>query len=125
MSTKITAARISAGCGADLVIANGEEVGIIRDILDGKSVGTLFPAHRDNEFNLTDYLYTKQYPAGQLKQGEQSAGPKLRGSRAAGKDSGPEDLLSLLKETQKTREAEQAGKQILHKKKNKMQQWKN
>ena len=86
MSTKITAARISAGCGADLVIANGEEVGIIRDILDGKSVGTLFPAHRDNEFNLTDYLYTKQYPAGQPKQGEQSAGPERQNPEDAGTD---------------------------------------
>ena len=71
MSTKITAARISAGCGADMVSANGDEVGIIRDIMAGKPVGTLFPAHRDNRFDLTDYLYTKQYPSGRPERGEQ------------------------------------------------------
>lgn len=62
MSTKITAARIAAGCGADMVIANGADVRIIRRIMEGDAVGTLFLAHRDENFCLKDYLHTKQYP---------------------------------------------------------------
>ena len=62
MSSKITAAKIAVGCGADMVIANGEDIGNIRKIMEGKSVGTLFPAHRAEDFKLEDYLYTAQYP---------------------------------------------------------------
>lgn len=62
MSTKITAARIACGCGADMVIANGDDVTVVRDILAGKNIGTLFPAHRDESFRLKDYLHTNQYP---------------------------------------------------------------
>lgn len=62
MSTKITAAQIAAGCGADMVIANGRDVGVIRNIMDGEAVGTLFLAHRSDGFRLKDYLHTKQYP---------------------------------------------------------------
>lgn len=62
MSTKITAARIAAGCGADMVIANGKDVDVIRRIMAGETVGTLFLAHKDESFALKDYLYTRQYP---------------------------------------------------------------
>lgn len=62
MSTKITAARIAAGSGADMVVANGKDVGVVRRIMDGEMVGTLFLAHKDEGFRLKDYLYTKQYP---------------------------------------------------------------
>ena len=62
MSSKITAAKIAVGCGADMVIANGEDIGNIRKIMEGKSIGTLFPAHRAEDFKLEDYLYTAQYP---------------------------------------------------------------
>lgn len=62
MSSKITAAKIAVCCGADMVIANGEDIGNIRKIMEGKSIGTLFPAHRAEDFKLEDYLYTAQYP---------------------------------------------------------------
>ena len=62
MSSKITAAKIAVGCGADMVIANGKDIGNIRKIMEGKSIGTLFPAHRAEDFKLEDYLYTAQYP---------------------------------------------------------------
>ncbi|MBQ9120036.1 MAG: glutamate 5-kinase [Lachnospiraceae bacterium] len=62
MSTKITAARISTGSGADMVIANGEEVSVIRDIVGGEAIGTLFVAHKAEDFQLKDYLHTNQYP---------------------------------------------------------------
>lgn len=63
MSTKITAARIAGGCGADMVIANGADVGIIREIMDGKQAGTLFVANKEEGFQLKEYLHTRQYPA--------------------------------------------------------------
>ncbi|MDE7299172.1 MAG: glutamate 5-kinase, partial [Lachnospiraceae bacterium] len=81
MSTKITAARIAAGCGADMVIANGEDVGVIRDIMAGRTVGTLFPAHRDEAFDLRDYLHTKQYPAERPDSGDKNE-PSGRGEQA-------------------------------------------
>ncbi len=56
MATKISAARIANDAGADMVIANGEDVHVLRDILKGKSVGTLFLAHKNEDFHLVDYL---------------------------------------------------------------------
>ena len=53
MSSKITAAKIAVGCGADMVIANGEDIGNIRKIMEGKSIGTLFPAHRAEENSIS------------------------------------------------------------------------
>jgi len=62
MATKISAAKIATNSGADMVIANGEDVYIINEIIEGKNVGTLFKAHKNEEFELMDYLKTKQYP---------------------------------------------------------------
>lgn len=62
MSTKISAARIATDAGADMVVANGEDLSVIRQILDGKNVGTLFKAHKNEDFHMIDYLSTKQYP---------------------------------------------------------------
>lgn len=61
MATKITAAKIATNSGADLIIANGDDVYIINDIMEGKNVGTLFRAHKNQEFVLMDYLRTRQY----------------------------------------------------------------
>lgn len=61
MATKISAARIANDSGADMVIANGTDVRIIRQILGGEHCGTLFQAHKNPEFHLMDYLTTKQY----------------------------------------------------------------
>ncbi|WMJ88069.1 glutamate 5-kinase [Anaerocolumna sp. MB42-C2] len=62
MATKISAARIATDSGADMIIANGEDVYIINEIMEGKNVGTLFKAHKDEHFVLLDYIRTKQYP---------------------------------------------------------------
>lgn len=62
MSTKISAAKIATDSGADMVIANGDEVYIINDILEGKNVGTFFKAHKNKDFVLLDYISTKQFP---------------------------------------------------------------
>jgi len=39
-----------------MVIANGDDVGVIWDILEGREVGTLFTAHRSPDFTLLDYI---------------------------------------------------------------------
>lgn len=59
MSTKISAARIATDSGADMVIANGENVGVIADILMGTEIGTLFVAHKNEDFHLINYLSKK------------------------------------------------------------------
>lgn len=61
MATKISAAKIATNAGADLVIANGEDVYIINRIMEGTNVGTLFKAHMNENFELMDYIRTKQY----------------------------------------------------------------
>lgn len=62
MATKISAAKITTSSGADMVVANGGDLSIIHDILDGKEVGTLFTAHKNEDFNLMDFIRTQQYP---------------------------------------------------------------
>lgn len=61
MSTKISAARIATSSGADMVITNGEKVQNINKVLEGKEIGTLFTAHKNSDFNILDYIKTKQY----------------------------------------------------------------
>lgn len=56
MATKIAAARIANDAGTDMVIANGENIGCLREILAGEAVGTLFCAHKNPQFHLIDYL---------------------------------------------------------------------
>ncbi len=56
MATKISAARIATDAGADMVIANARDVGIVNDILNGMRAGTLFLAHKNKNFYLIDYL---------------------------------------------------------------------
>ena len=56
MAAKLYAAKIAAGSGTDMVIANGDDVGVIWDILEGREVGTLFTAHRSPDFTHLDYI---------------------------------------------------------------------
>lgn len=61
MATKISAAKIAADSGADMVIANGNDISTIHAIMTGENVGTLFKAHKDPNFKLMDYIRTEQY----------------------------------------------------------------
>lgn len=61
MTTKLSAAKIATNSGTDMLIANGEDVSIISDIMEGKSIGTLFKQHKSEQFNIMDYIATKQY----------------------------------------------------------------
>lgn len=62
MCTKISAARIATNSGADMVIASGDNVSAVTKIINGEKIGTLFKAHKDENFRLLDYIRTKQYP---------------------------------------------------------------
>jgi glutamate 5-kinase len=42
MKTKIDAARICIDAGCDLIIANGDKDDVIRRIVEGEEIGTLF-----------------------------------------------------------------------------------
>lgn len=56
MSTKLKAAKLGTSAGADMVIANGADMGVIHRIVDGEPVGTLFKENRTEDFYLIDYL---------------------------------------------------------------------
>ena len=56
MSAKLAAARIATDSGADMVIANGNQVEVVLDIMAGKQKGTLFLAHTNLDFDLMHYL---------------------------------------------------------------------
>ena len=56
MTTKLTAARIATRSGADMVIANGKDVGILHEIFEGDFVGTTFLAHKDEDFYIADFI---------------------------------------------------------------------
>lgn len=59
MSAKLAAARIATDSGSDMIIANGEDVDIIHDLMKGEDKGTLFMAHANLDFDLMDYINTK------------------------------------------------------------------
>ncbi len=56
MSTKLGGARLATSAGADMIIANGADMGIIHRIMDGERIGTMFRANRIENFYLIDYL---------------------------------------------------------------------
>ena len=56
MSTKLGAARLATSAGADMIIANGSDMGIIHRIMNGERIGTMFRANRTEDFYLIDYL---------------------------------------------------------------------
>jgi len=56
MITKLTAAKIATSSGTDMIIANGADVRVISDIFADDYRGTLFIAHKKNDFNLAEYI---------------------------------------------------------------------
>ena len=61
MATKLSAAKIATASGADMVITNGDNVRNINHIMDGREIGTLFLAQKKENFNIMDYITSKQY----------------------------------------------------------------
>ena len=57
MAAKHYAAKIATHSGCDMVIANAEKVEVVWDIaVEGKQKGTLFTAHRTENFDLLEYI---------------------------------------------------------------------
>lgn len=52
MRTKIQAAKIATEAGCTMMIANGKDIHILYDIMEGKAVGTIFTAQGKNYDNL-------------------------------------------------------------------------
>ena len=56
MNTKLIAAKIATSAGADMVIANSADIRIIHRIMDGRNLGTMFVANRDDNFDLPEFV---------------------------------------------------------------------
>ncbi len=56
MNTKLLAAKIATKAGADMIIANADDMRIIHRIMDGRDIGTFFKAKKDENFYLADYV---------------------------------------------------------------------
>lgn len=56
MVTKIDAARIATDSGCDMIISNGKDFRTIHDIIEGNNIGTLFLAHKNEDFDLKSYI---------------------------------------------------------------------
>ena len=56
MKSKLHAAQIATSAGADMIITNAKDVRVLHRIMDGRDVGTLFLAHKDENFYLKDVV---------------------------------------------------------------------
>lgn len=56
MATKLTAAKIATYSGADMIIANGADVNILHDIIEGDYKGTRFQADDRPNFQLATFI---------------------------------------------------------------------
>jgi len=56
MNAKLNAATVAVNSGADMIIANGEDVSVIHKIIEGRNFGTLFTANKDENFHIADYI---------------------------------------------------------------------
>ena len=65
MTTKLQAAKIASSTGVDMVIANSKDIKVIHRILSGQNIGTLFLAHKDEQFDLP--LYVQQMHVSEKK----------------------------------------------------------
>lgn len=56
MATKLAAAKIATHSGADMVIANGADVGILHQIFDDSFRGTVFRADKSENFCIENFI---------------------------------------------------------------------
>lgn len=64
MKSKIDAAKIVTRAGIPLIIANGERANIVRDVLAGEEVGTIFLPHADKLASRKRWIAFFQHPVG-------------------------------------------------------------
>ena len=56
MNTKMIAAQIATNIGADMIIANSNDIRIIHRLMDGRKYGTLFKSNKNEEFRMVEYI---------------------------------------------------------------------
>lgn len=56
MNTKMIAAKIAIKSGADMIIANSRDIGVLHRLLAGKNEGTLFVSKKDEDFDLPGFV---------------------------------------------------------------------
>lgn len=56
MNTKLVAAQIATKSDVDMIIANSKDIGVLHRLLAGENEGTLFKAHKDDSFDLPDFV---------------------------------------------------------------------
>lgn len=56
MNTKLVAAQIATKAGADMIIANSRDIGVLHRLLAGENEGTLFVARKDENFDLPGFV---------------------------------------------------------------------
>lgn len=56
MATKLNAAKIATYSGADMIITNGRDVGVLHQIFEDDFVGTVFLANKDEDFYIPDFI---------------------------------------------------------------------
>ena len=56
MNTKLLAAKIATKAGADMIIANSADIGVLHRLLSGAEEGTLFLARKDENFDLPGFV---------------------------------------------------------------------
>ena len=82
MRTKIEAAKIATRSGVTMVIASGEEDGVIRTVLSGEAVGTLFPAREEHLKARKSWLAFGRNIAGDLVVDDGCAEAMLTGGKS-------------------------------------------
>jgi glutamate 5-kinase len=56
MNTKLIAAQIATNAGVDMIVANSRDIGILQRLLNGENEGTLFVAHKNEGFDLPEFV---------------------------------------------------------------------
>ena len=82
MKTKIEAAKMAMSAGVTMVIARGDEDGVIRAILHGEAVGTLFPAKEAHLKARKSWLAFGRHIAGDLVVDDGCAAAMLTGGKS-------------------------------------------
>ena len=82
MKTKIEAAKMAMSAGVTMVIARGDEDGVIRAILHGEAVGTLFPAKEAHLKARKSWLAFGRHIAGDLVVDDGCAAAMLTGCKS-------------------------------------------
>ena len=56
MATKLNAARIASYSGADMIIANAKDVGVLHKIFEDDFIGNVFLSNKYEDFYIPDFI---------------------------------------------------------------------